>query len=134
MQKQIKQNPRIPMAKQQSNVQIQQNDSALKDFTIKNFEANVSCQNTNNKIGSARFQNQNLNHLQNLQNRFNQEQSQNYISQGGQESDGEVVQIENMNASSNVADYDQHLLNMENQISQNQIRLRNELEQIKNNN
>ena len=91
-------------------------------------------QNTNNKIGSARFQNQNLNHLQNLQNRFNQEQSQNYISQGGQESDGEVVQIENINSSSNVADYDQHLLNMENQISQNQIRLRNELEQIKNNN
>ena len=69
-----------------------------------------------------------------MQNRFNQEQSQNYISQGGQESDGDMVQIENMNSSSNVADYDQHLLNMENQISQNQIRLRNELEQIKNNN
>ena len=29
-------------------------------------------------------------------------------------------------------DYDQHLLDMENQIQRNQIRLRNELEQIKN--
>lgn len=75
------------------------NDSALKDFTIKNFEANVSQQQATNKVGSARFQNQNLNHLQNLQNRFNQEGSQNYISQGGLESDGEVIQIEHINAS-----------------------------------
>jgi len=33
------------------------NDSALKDFTIKNFEANVSQQQATNKVGSARFQN-----------------------------------------------------------------------------